>query len=173
MGKFYLELFLDLFQGSGTLNFPFSLGDFDDILGLCSFLLIVQVAYQSLHDIVQGDDTADTAVLIDDDVEILAAFFHLPEHRVGLHALRNERRLVSQVFHDVFAGALGSAEIIAGVENGYYIVEIFLADQIMGVPALLDGLFPDGAVIIERKPDNIGPVGADLSTVISLKSNTC
>ena len=48
MGKFYLELFLDLFQRSGALDFPFPLGDFDDILGLCSFLLVIQVAYQSL-----------------------------------------------------------------------------------------------------------------------------
>ena len=80
-----------------------------------ALLILLKLAYKLLHEVVKGDDSGHSAVLVKHDGEGVAGLFHVAEKHIRLDCLRNEISRLDSRLHDMAAAAVLGPKIILGV----------------------------------------------------------
>ena len=160
-GQLDAQLFGHLFQVGGAAYLPAVPVQLAN-LHLADGVLVVHVAHQLFHQVVDGDDAAHPAVLVDDDGEILALLLHPAEQLVRPDALGHEEGLIHRVFHHRLAGQIVQPEVVLGVQHAHHVVLALAADGEVSIVAVPDGAGPDAHVVLQVQADHVAPAGADL-----------
>ena len=160
-GQLDFQLFGHFFQVGRAADLPAAVAELAD-LHFADGVLVVHVAHQFFHQVVDGDDAAHPAVLVDDDGEILALLLHPAEQLVGADALRHEEGLIHRVLHHRLAGQIVQAEVVLGVQNAHHVVLALAADREVSIVAAPDGVGPDAHVVLQVQADHVPAAGADL-----------
>ena len=83
---------------------------------------VVQLAYQLLYEVVEGDNAHHTAILVQNYRKGVAGILHIPEKHVRFDGFRHEVGGVHRFFKHLFFGSVGYAEVVLGVEYAYHVI---------------------------------------------------
>ena len=126
-----VEELAEIGQATAAVDAEGVLGDLlivlDDLV-----MLVPDIAYQLLQDILHGDDTQSTAVLVQDDGQVGLVSLEVAEQVVDALALMDEQGGRDDLIQGLIREALGGEDVL-GVDDADDLVDAVLVDQQAGL----------------------------------------
>ena len=133
-----VEELTEVGQAAATVDAEGVLGDLLVVLDHL-VVLVPDVAYQLLQDVLHGDDTQSTAVLVQHHGQVGLVGLEVAEQVVNALALMDEQGRGDQLLQGLVGEALGGEDVL-GMEDAYDLVDAVLVDQQAGEAGLLKEL---------------------------------